>query len=290
MYFIKGCLVHFKRCQWRKLQALNLTTLFCKIQDFEILVKSIYALAYCPPDEVSAYYQEGVLDVLLVKACKTIDEYQPKANAKDLKGKPWEMTDEDKEALKESINDYLNYIEKTFVGAKSRTGTTKPRFSPNIWSVHDAALHMEPTDTNRNEGLNSVLRGTVSHNAGVWQLLEALIGMEAKTRVKRDEDMARLPVGGTQVNPLTGDLVGPATARERRHSVMAWEKANIIEHRSNYDKAEYLRRLCTLKDRRQPKPDESSESDVSDDGDAGPSQPRAAPSQGYMFQRTNYLK
>ena len=113
--------------------------------------------------------------------------------------------------------------------------------------------------------------------------------MEAKTRVTRDEDMACLPEGGTQVNPLTRVLVVPATARERRRSIMAWEKANIIEHRLDYDKADYLRQMCSLKDRRQPKPEEISEPDVSDDGNTGPSHPTAGPSQDYTVEHINNL-
>ena len=69
---------------------------------------------------------------MLVKACITIDEFQPKVYARDLNGKPWDLADEDKEALMESINDYLSYIERNLFGAKSRIGRTKPRFSPSI--------------------------------------------------------------------------------------------------------------------------------------------------------------
>ena len=61
--------------------------------------------------------------------------------------------EEFKEDLKGRINQYLNYVERTWVGGKTRTGWTKPKYSHNIWNVHDACLAMEPIDTNANEGM-----------------------------------------------------------------------------------------------------------------------------------------
>ena len=97
-----------------------------------------------------------------------IDLYTPKEGETDLNGKHWPMDDVFKELLKGNIDKYLDYVERTYVGVKSRTAYTKPKFPPKLWSCHAAALAMEPTDTNRNEGWNSVLRSTVSRNAGLW--------------------------------------------------------------------------------------------------------------------------
>ena len=130
---VRGCYVHFKRNHWKHLTQLGLlTTLFAKLQEFEVLVKCIYALAFVPPEEVTDYYQ-AILDELLVSTCKKIDDYQPKNDETDLNGKSWPMDLEFKEGLKDRINQYLDYVEKT------RTGFSQPRFPPKMWSVHAAA-------------------------------------------------------------------------------------------------------------------------------------------------------
>ena len=203
----------------------------------------------------------------MVATCKKIDDYQPKNGETDNDGKAWPMDPEFKEDLKDRMNQYLDYVERNYVGAKTRTGLSQPRFPPKMWSVHEAALAMEPTDTNRNEGWNSVPRASVSKNAGLWQLIEGLIGLEAKTRAQREEDTARIPLGGRPISQNQGDIDGPASSRERRKSVRDWERRNIVMHREEYGKVDFLRRLCTLKERKSKPAQEDSlgESDSSDE-------------------------
>ena len=93
----------------------------------------------------------------MVDLCNKIDNFVPKASGeKDFSGKKWSWDEEFKEDLKDRINQYLNYVERTWVGGKTRTGWTKPKYSHNIWNVHDACLAMEPIDTNANEGMNDM--------------------------------------------------------------------------------------------------------------------------------------
>ena len=265
---VRGCFVHFKRNHWKTLTKIGLlTTLFAKCQEFEVLVKCIYSLAYVPPEQVTEYYQ-AILDELLVAVCKKIDDYQPKNGKTDNDGKAWPMDPEFKEDLKDRMNQYLDYVERNYVGAKTRTGLSQPRFPPKMWSVHEAALAMEPTDMNRNEGWNSVLRASVAKNAGLWQLIEGLIGLEAKTRVQREEDTARIPLNGRPIQGKWGDIDGPASSRERRKSVRDWERRNIVMHREEYGKVDFLRRLCSLKERKAKPHDDSTDEESAEEESA----------------------
>ena len=154
---IRGCQVHLKRAHWRKMTEIGmLPALFNKMVEMETLVKCIYALSYVPVKLVQSYYQ-AILDEILVDLCNKIDNFVPKASGeKDFSGKKWSWDEEFKEDLKDRINQYLNYVERTWVGGKTRTGWTKPKYSHNIWNVHDAYLAMEPIDTNANEGMNDM--------------------------------------------------------------------------------------------------------------------------------------
>ena len=150
---------------------------------------------------------------------------------------------DDKEELKACVNKYLQYIEDNYVGGRTRTGWSVPRFPIKIWNHHQSALEMGQSSTNRNEGRNSNLRSAIPINSGLWQVIEGFRDMEAKTRTVRDEDMAPLPLGGRPIDPNTGDIIGPASGRDRLKSIRDFKLKNIVEHRSEYSHADYLKRL-----------------------------------------------
>ena len=64
----------------------------------------------------------------------------------------------------------------------------------------------------------------------------------------RDEDRAKIPTGGRPHDEF-GFPAGPgsSTSQEKKHSVANFELKNLVLHRDEYDKVQYLRRLAFLK-------------------------------------------
>ncbi len=240
---IRGCLVHLKRNMTKMRQQLGkLSTWYRKSKKFHSLVNALYNLAYVPPDLVSTYYQ-ALLDEELPSVVQEIEAYTTKENEVDEQGNSMTLDCDDIEELKACVNKYLQYIEDNYVGGRTRTGWSVPRFPINIWNHHQSALEMGQSSTNRNEGRNSNLRSAIPINAGLWQVIEGFRDLEAKTRTVRDEDTARIPLGGRPVDPNTGDIIGPASGRDRLKSIHDFKLKNIVEHRSEYSHADYLKRL-----------------------------------------------
>ena len=244
---IRGCLVHFKRNMAKKRKELGyLSTWYQKSKLFHLFVNCLYNLTYVPLDMVTTYY-EALLKEVLPEVCSEIDSYVCEESEVDAKGKPFSMDDEEKFELRDEINKYLLYIEANYVGGKTRTGYSSPKFPLAIWNHHQTALEMGQTTTNRNEGRNMNLRAAIPINAGIWQVIEGFKDLEAKAHATRNEDIARLPLGGRPISQLTGDILGPASNRERQRSIKAFELKNIVEHRLQYGPVAYLKLLSQEK-------------------------------------------
>ncbi len=242
---IRGCLVHLKRNMTKKRQELGLSTWYQKSALFHTFINCLYNLTYVPEELVTTYY-EALNNEMLEEVCAGINTYVAQENEFDEKGKPFVLDTDTKYELTQNVNAYLQYIEDNYVGGRTRTGYSSPRFPLSIWNHHKTALEMGQTTTNRNEGRNMLLRAAIPINAGVWQVIEGFQDLEAKTRAVRDEDIARLPVGGRQLDQATGDIVGPATQRKRSQSMKAYALKNIVEHCQEYSHVDYLKRLSNF--------------------------------------------
>ena len=88
----------------------------------------------------------------------------------------------------------------------------------------------------------------MQHNSTIWQLIEGLRGLEAKTRAQRDEDVARIPPGGTPILEGSGDVDGTATNAQRKLSIIRWERRNVLQNIERMDKVEFLKK-CAASDR-----------------------------------------
>jgi hypothetical protein len=105
----------------------------------------------------------------------------------------------------------------------------RPRFDVHVWNMQEAALSLEPTTTNVNEAFHSGFRKTVVENASFWSVIEDLKKLEAKTRVKFDEDAGK---GQAQ------------TSRQKQAEQAALDLRAVIENRENFpSKSHYLKRL-----------------------------------------------
>ena len=90
----------------------------------------------------------------------------------------------------------------------------------------------------------------MQHNSTIWQLIEGLRGLEAKTRAQRDEDVARIPPGGTPILEGSGDVDGPATNAQRKLSIIRWERRNVLQNIERMDKVVFLKKMCNFRPRK----------------------------------------
>lgn len=217
---ISGCMVHFRQNLRKRLcQTAHLQSWACSNADFHTFLSCLVGLCYVPFDLVPIYYKE-LLSTELPQMMADLD-------------KDTELDDQFKQELKKSIDDYLNYFEKNYVGFQSRTGWAYPRYPNEIWNQHDSALDLAQRTTNRNESFHSVLRKQISVNSSMWTVIDALKDQEAKVRVRLEERRA------------AGSI--PSGKRECRRSDNDLALKNIVERRTDYSNCvEYLKRVSTL--------------------------------------------
>ena len=121
----------------------------------------------------------------------------------------------------------------------SRTGWSKPRFPTEMWNQFDNVVNDRQRTTNWNEGFHSRFRKEVSVNASIWEVIRKLINLEAQTRAERDEDRERLTYGQAAVEPRSG--------RDRRRSQNNAALKNLLEHRSEFSKIDFMKRVSHMK-------------------------------------------
>ena len=75
-------------------------------------------------------------------------------------------------------------------------------------------------------------------NSSFWTVVDTLSDVEAKARVNRDEH--RSFDDKENKSPESG------TSREKRRSFRAEELKHIIQHRTEYERVEYLNRIAGM--------------------------------------------
>ena len=219
---VTGCLFHFKKNLRTHMCALpHLQSYHCKEATFHTFMDSLAALAFVPVDLVHVYYGD-LINIELPNVLEVLDRNK-------------EMSPEHKDGIKDSLNQFLDYFEKSYVGAQSRTGWSNPRFSVDIWNQHDNLMSGLQQTTNRIENYHSVLRKLIQINGSFWDVVDKLVGYESKVRAKRDEDRQR-----------PQDEEGPITSRERRRSHNLGVMQSIARHRAEFSRVDYLKRISSL--------------------------------------------
>ena len=118
--------IHMKRNLWKHARALPyLQSFFHQSESFATFLKGFGALAFVPASEIFDYY-EALMEQLLSKVVAELDESEQEDPDKR----------EEVEAIKKSINDFISYFEGTYLGIKTRTGYTEPRYPPKFWNQH----------------------------------------------------------------------------------------------------------------------------------------------------------
>jgi hypothetical protein len=99
---------------------------------------------------------------------------------------------EEKDSTKESLNSYLDFLERNYVGRQIQTGISVLRYPPELWSQLNNCIEGRALSTNSNEGFHSRLKHYLPQNNAIWALLGNLVNIEAETRTIRDEHRASL--------------------------------------------------------------------------------------------------
>jgi len=231
---VQGCQVHLFR-NWRKKMAEvgNLISWSCAQPSFNKFNRSLHGLCYVPTDMVYEYYK-ALCDTKLESICTELDERK-------------DLDLEEKDATKESLNCYLDFLERNYIGRQTRTGNSVPRFPPEIWSQVDNCLEGRPLSTNRNEGFHSRLKHNLPQNNTIWALLDHLVNLEAETHTIRDEHRASLGMEDDGDDEGDGgDEKQPGNAGAYKRWKMRRNLKNLIGHRDEYSTVEFLERVSHI--------------------------------------------
>jgi hypothetical protein len=234
---VSGCYVHFRRSLRRNLQKhKHLQTLTLKCTPFYCFVSALVALAYVPEEEVVSYYQ-ALLEEELPSTFDAIRDHigqGPDDNFKEFNN------------MRKSVDEFLQYFEKTYVGQPGRLGSwNPPRFPISLWNQHKATLDNQATTTNANEAFHSVLRKIVKPNTTFWGVVDDLKAMEVRVSVKRDERIV-----GDNVDAANEDDNGerPGPARKKRSEDTLRFIRNLVQKRESYPtKSDYLMRVASMR-------------------------------------------
>lgn len=225
---VTGCYVHLRRSMLRHMGTNHLLGLYNKSVEFAELINCLAALVYVPLPKVREYYQAildhlpNVMDIVLKKNSDEDDSDDEDSGRKIMK----------------NVDDFFNYWEESYMGSKTRSGWSAPRFPPMIWNLHDAVINNLPKTTNGLEAYHSGLRKAVPLNGTLWSLIDALIGNEAKVSAKRIEDLFNCQAGPQMDD--NGLPTRPMTSRQSRASMSAHELLCLVNRIEELGKLEFL--------------------------------------------------
>ena len=137
---VQGCLVHWKRCVFRKIQDLGLVEVINHDSSVGKWVRSFHVLQLVPIEDLD------------------LDEEDMEAKART-------------KGYNAALDEFYHYFETTWIGPKTSTlggQRRKPRYSPKIWSVRDSIIQGEEWTTNISESFNSVNKLSTVSRPSLW--------------------------------------------------------------------------------------------------------------------------
>lgn len=187
---VNGCDTHFKRALRRKLTSTDfgLGSLYANSEEFQTLVRYIWALSLVPPAMIIPVWEDFIQDMY--------NELKPA------------FEDE-----AEAVEDWLGYVERTYIGALNwRTGNRKsPMFAHSLWSKFAVVLEDDALTSNSAEGFNAALALSLPRNCSIWTLIKQLQS-EENTNIRKLMDVAL----GAQNNVATNQTSSRNIARDQR--------------------------------------------------------------------------
>lgn len=144
---MSGCMFHFKKAIFDNVRQKKCTPVYNNVAAFRTIISNIYALAYVPSQEVARIWEE----VIQPMAANTADEW----------------TGENGEGYGEEVQDYLDYVDRTWIGKKLQHGCRAPLFPLAAWNKYTSILAQDFVVTNNgNEAFNSTWNPSVPKRRG----------------------------------------------------------------------------------------------------------------------------
>lgn len=140
----RGCLFHFRMALYRSIQRFGLQSRYLLEPKFALKLNYLSALAFVPIKDVRNVYDK-FLKRFVVK------------NDRDFR----------------SIQNYLKYFERTWVGQIGRDGQRKkPRFALKLWNWRGAILKGYPCTNNNVESWHNSIRHSIKKNPSIAEFIE----------------------------------------------------------------------------------------------------------------------
>ncbi len=145
-----------------------------------------------------------------------------------------EMKLEVKDELKQSLNDFLDFFERTYLGKKGRAGWLKGKYALELWNQHSNVLDDRLLSTNAQKGWHSRLRQSLPTSATYWSLIDALTEVEASTRANCEEDIG---------NGHNSQQAGSSRCQKEKRLAARAELREIMNHMDEYEMVVYLKKV-----------------------------------------------
>lgn len=155
---IKGCRFHLNQCWWRGIQRFGLTTNYNTDATFNYNIQLLKALMFVPPRDVLYAYDK------LLKTKFFVDN-------DDL------------------LNDFLDYVERTWLGKKHRNGNiVPPKYELELWNQHEAVKSGDPMTTNVCESWHNRFAKLIGQShANVFNFLQKIQQEQSTTETLLDK-------------------------------------------------------------------------------------------------------
>ena len=137
-----------------------------QISSNQFLVKLVYSLVYVKPDNVGLGLSEVITAYLETR-----------------------KEDEDVEEAYESLMEFLNYLEVTWVGKQLRGDHRTPPMHPVLlWNTYKEVLNSLPVTNNQVDSHNAIWNSTLSRHPNLWDILDRFQRLQASAETMLRED------------------------------------------------------------------------------------------------------
>ncbi|KAL8579458.1 hypothetical protein ACOMHN_026823 [Nucella lapillus] len=190
---VHGCFFHFGQCLWRNLQSLGLQDWYLEPEN-SLLVKTIQALAFVPPDDVIEAFQQ-LMDSL----------------------------DADTD---ETLSDFLAYFESTWLGIVQRGRRRRPKFDVAMWNVYNRVGDNLPRTNNSVEGWHRAFdqRMSVTHPT-LGRLVSKLRKEQASTELMLEQRAMGVRMRKNKQYEVVNTRLQALVARYAQEDVLVFLKA-----------------------------------------------------------------
>jgi hypothetical protein len=148
------------------------------------------------------------------------------------------MKMEEKDDLKQNLNLFLEYFERTYLGKRGRAGWMRGKFQLELWNQHHNVLEGKQVSTNSHEGWHSRLRRAIENSATFWSLIDALSDSEATAGANRAEDITR---------GHNDEQSGNSRSLKEKRLMSKAALREIVTHQDDYEMVDYLKTVGSYK-------------------------------------------